>query len=428
MTLFREIAAALLAACALCAQPADSGQKTNNLASFETVWTTIRDKHWEPKPGGLDWNAIHAEYRPKVEAAKSTSEVREILREMLGRLKQTHFGIFPSDVYESAGGDGIPAGSASIGIDIRVLDGEAVVTRVDPESPAEKAGVRTGWVISKIEGKEIASSIDRLLKAFKDSLSLDLITSRGVLTQLQGPDSEPVRITFIDASGQPREMSIARAEPRGQVAKFGNLPGMHVWLETKKVRGSEYVAFNMFFDPPRLIGGFGDAVSSCMKCDGLIIDLRGNPGGIGGMAMGMAGWLIDKKDQRLGTMLMRNTQMKFVVYPRVETFRGPIAVLIDGASASTSEIFAGGLKDLGRARIFGTRSAGAALPSIITKLPNGDGFQYAQANYISEGGKPLEGIGVFPDEEVKLTKQALLAGHDTVLEAALEWIDRSKKK
>jgi carboxyl-terminal processing protease len=99
---------------------------------------------------------------------------------------------------------------------------------------------------------------------------------------------------------------------------------------------------------------------------------------------------------------------------------------MDGSSASTSEIFAGGLKDLGRARIFGTRSAAAALPSIIEKLPNGDGFQYAMANYISDGGKPLEGNGVVPDVEVKLTRQALLDGHDPVVDAALQWIKKQR--
>jgi carboxyl-terminal processing protease len=101
-----------------------------------------------------------------------------------------------------------------------------------------------------------------------------------------------------------------------------------------------------------------------------------------------------------------------------------VAILVDAEAASTSEIFAGGLKDLGRARVFGTRTAAAALPSVIERLPNGDGFQYAIANYISEGGKPLEGIGVQPDEEVKLSREALLAGHDSVLDAALEWIKK----
>ena len=130
------------------------------------------------------------------------------------------------------------------------------------------------------------------------------------------------------------------------------------------------------------------------------------------MALGMAGYLVEKPDQRLGAMYTRDTTLNFVINPRLPTFKGPVAILMDACSASTSEIFAGGLRDLGRARVFGTRSAAAALPSTIERLPNGDGFQFAIANYISEGGQPLEGIGVPPDEEVKLTREALLAGPD----------------
>ena len=173
---------------------------------------------------------------------------------------------------------------------------------------------------------------------------------------------------------------------------------------------------------------FGDAVQQCARCDGLIIDLRGNPGGIGAMAMGMAGWLVDKPGQRLGTMYLRGAALNFVILPRMEAYTGPVAILVDGSSASTSEIFAGGLQDLGRARVFGTRTAGAALPSVITRLPNGDGFQYAVANYISEGGRPLEANGVTPDEEVTLTRETLLAGHDAVVDAALGWIRKQKDK
>jgi len=170
------------------------------------------------------------------------------------------------------------------------------------------------------------------------------------------------------------------------------------------------------------MGQFGQTVQDCAKCDGLVIDLRGNPGGIGAMAMGMAGFLTDKPDQRLGTMYMRGATLKFVINPRAGAYTGPVAILVDRLSASTSEIFAGGLQDIGRARVFGERTAGAALPSVFARLPNGDGFQYAVANYISEGGQALEAHGVTPDVEVKLTRQGLLAGHDAVLEAALEWI------
>ena len=120
---------------------------------------------------------------------------------------------------------------------------------------------------------------------------------------------------------------------------------------------------------------------------------------------------------------MRGTDLKFVVNPRLNGFQGPVAVLIDGLSASTSEIFAGGLQDLDRARVFGTRSAGAALPSTIERLPNGDGFQHAIANYVSEGGRVLEGNGVTPDFVVKLERRDLLKGVDAVLEAALTWMN-----
>ena len=69
-----------------------------------------------------------------------------------------------------------------------------------------------------------------------------------------------------------------------------------------------------------------------------------------------------------------------------------------------------------------TATAGAALPSMIEKLANGDGFQYAIANYLSEGGGALEGVGVTPDVEIIPRRDELLQGKDPALEAALAWI------
>jgi carboxyl-terminal processing protease len=146
------------------------------------------------------------------------------------------------------------------------------------------------------------------------------------------------------------------------------------------------------------------------------------------MAMGLANWFVDQKDLRLGSLILRETALKFVLNPRAETYGGPLAILVDDTSASTSEIFAGGLQDLKRARIFGSRTAAAALPSVIEKLPNGDAFQYAIANYISESGRELEGNGVIPDVEAPLTRAALIAGKDPALDAALQWIRSQKAK
>jgi carboxyl-terminal processing protease len=419
MTPRRLLFFAAAASAAFGQLPAE--QKKLNLASFEQVWTTIRDKHWEQKPGGLDWQAIHEEFRPKVEAAQSTDEARAAMSQMLARLKQTHFGIIPGGVYEAlesnSGGDSAP------GIDLRVLNHQAIVTGLDPGSPAERAGVKPGWQILRVKGQDLAPVIE---KAQADPAGHELNLVRALLARMSGPLGTKTSVTFLDGGGKQQTLDLELVPQRGEVANFGNLPGMHVWYEARKIGKISYVRFNMFLDLVRVMASFGDTIKSCPNCDGLVIDLRGNPGGIGGMAMGMAGFLIDKPGLRLGAMYTRDTTLNFVINPRLGGFEGPVAVLIDSSSASTSEIFAGGLKDLGRARVFGTRSAAAALPSVIERLPNGDGFQYAIANYVSESGKPLEGIGVTPDTEVRLTREALLAGHDPVLDAALDWIEKRR--
>jgi len=128
-------------------------RKQLNVASFEKVWTTIRDKHWEKNPGGLDWKAVHDELRPKIDKAETMDEARAIMRDMLGRLKQTHFGILPADVYKDV--DDAARGEGSTGIDVRVLDGQVVVTTIDPGSPAEKAGVKTGWAIASVNDRPL---------------------------------------------------------------------------------------------------------------------------------------------------------------------------------------------------------------------------------------------------------------------------------
>jgi carboxyl-terminal processing protease len=205
------------------------------------------------------------------------------------------------------------------------------------------------------------------------------------------------------------------------------MPIIYVTHTTRKVdKTIGYFHLSAFFDPVAVMKALESAVKDNVKADGFILDLRGNPGGIGGMALGFGGFFVDKADQKLGSMSTRDGTLNFILYPRSEPYTGPLAILVDGMTASTSEILAGGLQDLKRARIFGSRTMGAALPSQFIPLPNGDRFQYAFANYVSAGGKALEGNGVMPDEDVRLTRAALLAGQDPVLDVAVRWI-RSQK-
>jgi carboxyl-terminal processing protease len=412
-----------LAACAALAFALTPEQRQLNIDSFEQVWKTVRDKHWQVKPAGLDWQAVHDELRPAIEKADSMEAARAVMNDMLGRLHQTHFGIVPSELYADVG-DEHPARDRTTGLDVRVVESQVLVTSVDAGSPAANAGVQRGWQIVRIGGVDLAPVVAKLIETYSHSSLRDITLRRAILSRLEGDGGQPVKVGFLDASDQPVTKNLARATPKGTLTQFGYLYPSYVWFGSSRAGGGNigYVSFNMFLDPARLMNQFGEAVSSCTQCDGFIIDVRGNPGGLGAMAMGMAGWFIDQPNQRLGTLYMRDTTLKFIIIPRVKTFSGPLAILVDGASASTSEILAEGLKDLERARIFGTRTAAAALPSMFEKLPNGDGFQYAVANYISEGGQPLEGLGVTPDVETPLTRRALLDGKDPALDAAIAWI------
>ncbi|HUA61128.1 MAG TPA: S41 family peptidase [Verrucomicrobiae bacterium] len=419
---------AITLSVAAFAQPTLSpAQRQLNIESFEQVWKTVREKHWDPKLNGVDWQAVHDELRPAIEKAATMDEARDIMSDMLGRLKQTHFGIVPGDAYteldqkDETGKSNPPEGGP--GLDLRWVDGHALVTFVAPDSPAAAKGVKPGWEILRIDRKDLAPGMAKVHAVFGSAMLAELLETRSVLEHMDGPLDKTVDVEFLDGTDRKIDLQLSRTGPRGIETVVGTLPPLHFWVETRKVQSDiGYIRFNMFFEPDAVNSAVEKIMSQCRDCKGFIVDLRGNPGGLGAMAMGLAGWFTRQSGLMLGTMYLRTASIKFAVFPRPEPFLGPLAVLVDGCSASTSEIFAGGMQDLKRARIFGTHTAGAALPSMFTKLPNGDGFQYAIANYISEGGKPLEGIGVTPDREVKLTRHQLLEGQDPVLDAAVSWI------
>ena len=396
-------------------------QKAGNLDSFELVWSTVRDRSPDATLHGLNWQAVHDSTRPRIADARSMDEVRGILTDMLAKLKTSHYAIIASDLYEPLA-DSAPAADATPGFTPVVIDGKAVVGSVEPDSPAARAGIHPGMVLDGIDGAKVSGML-RLADNVKDQ-ETQRIVARSVARKLDGPADEPVQLDLVDENGATKHIAIDRTQAKGKLVSFGNLPATRLLFQSRRLDGGAgYIRFNEFLDPVSIMPQFEAAVTEFAKAPGIILDLRGNPGGIGVMAMGIAGFFIDKAGQKLGEMKMREATLKFVIFPRAETYAGPLAILVDAGSASTTEILAQGLQDLKRARIFGTRTAGAALPSDIIRLPNGDGFQYAQASYTSDRGRVLEGNGVTPDVEVKQTQQALAMGHDLVIDAAEQWIN-----
>lgn len=429
-------AATLTAFAVLVLQPGSAAAqlapetKRLNIDSFEFVWKTIRDRHFDPNFGGLDWQAVHDELLPKVENAQSIDEARSAMIDMISRLHQSHFAIIPAAVYENIeapAAKGDRGGSA--GIQIRVIDGKAIVTSVVPGSPAEKAGVRPGWEMRSIRGEELPPLFPPIEKEFEQSPRKDVYLSTAVRTRMGGAIGDTLAAVFMNETDRPAKKEMILEEQKGKKVIFGNFPAFYLTYRADTLRdGVGYFTFSTFFDPVTLMPAFQSAMQSFMRAPGIVIDLRGNPGGIAGMGMGMAGWFVEEKNVAMGTMRTRDDTLKLVINPRARAYRGPVAILVDGLSGSSSEIFAGGVQGLPRVRIFGSRTAGATLPSLAERLPNGDGFQYAFASYISRNGVELEGEGVKPDVEVRPSREALLEGRDPAVETAIDWIREQRYK
>ena len=419
------------------------------LASFEQAWRRISETYPYPDFKGLDWAAVREELRPRAAAARSAADLRPVLEEMMGRLGESHFSVIPGDAYdrfeelteavkkageqtegEAAEDEGLLGGSrfGDVGLDLRVLDGEVLVTRVDPGGPAELGGVRPGWILERIGSLETADLLEAAEQAAADGDRMAVYRTHFALAAaLMGRPGSKVELGFLHGGGGKADIELSRREPVGTLFGFGNFPETLVTFHHDVLSGTRigYIRFNIFMMP--VAQPFTEAITDFVSqgLEGVVIDLRGNPGGIGGMVMGMAGHFVPEPGRSLGEMKMRGAELRFVASPRADYQRhdGPVAILIDDLSASTSEVFASGMKHAASARVLGTTSAGMALPSIIESLPNGDRIQFATADLTAPDGRRLEGLGVAPDEEVPLTRESLLEGRDPVLEAAVAWIE-----
>ena len=428
----RTILATVALICGAAAAPAQV-TAPRGLETFDAVWTIVRDTHFDTSFNGVDWEAARTEFRPQAAAASTPSELRAVLHSMLGRLGQSHFSVIPASA--TGGADGPAAGSATPGLALRIVGREVLVTGVEPGSGAATAGVRPGWRVMAIGGRPVADVLLKLQETPSDRVRA-LEAWRALQARLRGSDGSAIPVTFEDGAGAQLSREITRWQQPGQPVTVGNLPTMFVNVTSQKLRTpagrpAGVVGFNVWMaavDRP-----FQLAIDEHREAAGVVVDLRGNPGGLAAMMMGIAGHFI-AEPRSLGTMKSRASELRFTVNPRlvnaagqrVTPYDGPVAILVDGLSASASECFTGGMQSLGRVRVFGERTMGAALPSQFDKLPNGDVFIHATADFVTADGTRLEGRGVIPDVEAPLKRQDLLAGRDAALDAALAWIDSAR--
>lgn len=397
-------------------------------AIFTAAWTAVRDKDFDKTLGGVDWEAMRAKYRPLALGAPDEPTFYRLLNEMLGTLGQSHLEVHgpgeePEEaVAERAGGPDVVdvgTGIGDPGLTVRSIEGRATVTQVRAGSSAERAGLRPGYRITQIGGRAVDPWVPsaRPLRPVEERFRL----RRQCAQLLSGPVGSKVSVRFLDAGDVAGEAMLTRDPPSRRAVQALLLPPVVPEVRVARVGDVGIVAFNFFLLDP-VLPEVTQAIERFRRSGAraLVLDLRGNPGGFGGMAIPVAARLVSKETD-LGTIQFRDFANHLIAGPSLDAkpFTGRVVLLTDEGTASTSEILAAGLQEAKRALVVGDTSLGAVLGSTIEALPGGAVMQIPVAGFKTPKGVAVEGRGVQPDRRVQETRAALLAGRDPALDEAV---------
>jgi C-terminal peptidase prc len=387
------------------------------LEVFEIVWQTINDRYYDPTFGGLDWRATGDRYRPLIAAVYDDESAYGTINKMLFELNVSHIGVIPPDEKEQL--EPVLAAEGSVGIDVRLLDGEAVIASVRPGSPGAQAGLRPGLIVERVNGKTVEEWADEVwpIPPLHERNERKRLTAK-LQEQLYGPLDTTVDLVYLDPDGEAHELALQRAQREGKVILGDEFPPFYVEFESRWLDEEiGYIRLNAFL--PTVDSRFTEALASLRDARGLIIDLRGNHGGVFPVRKGMAEQLVQEQTL-FWSYKERDSVREVYLEPAGNAYGGPLVVIIDVMSASSAEEFSGALQAIGRAVVVGERSAGICLVANTVELPNGAVLMYPFGETRTADGTVLEGRGVIPDIEVSLDHAALSEGQDPQLEAAIQ--------
>jgi carboxyl-terminal processing protease len=282
-----------------------------------------------------------------------------------------------------------------IGMEVGMKDNILTAVSAIKDTPAYKAGIKGGDKILKID----------------DTITTDLSIDQAI-TLIRGEKGTTVRLTILHEGGTiPEELKIVR--------DIIPIPTLDTEL-----RGDGIFVINLYNFSENSATLFRKALQefSNSGSDKLIVDLRGNPGGYLDAAIDMASWFLPSGDvvvsEDFGTA-QEATVHRSKGYD-VFTDKLKFVILIDGGSASASEILAGALHDNGRATLVGETSYGKGSVQEVVKITNDTSLKVTIAKWLTPKGISISKEGITPDVKVELTSEDVKAKNDKQLDKAVE--------
>jgi len=284
-----------------------------------------------------------------------------------------------------------------LGIEVTMENGFIKVVAPIDDTPAEKAGLKSGDVITRLDGTPVKG------------MSLN-----DAVKHMRGKPDTDIRLTVIrEGESKPLEFVITRA-----VIKITSVKGQMIEPGYAYVRLSQFQA-GTADSLRRKLSKLKEEASGELK--GLILDLRNNPGGVLNGAIAVSDMFISNGLIVSTRGRLEDSTVEYTATPNDYLKNSPMVVLVNGGSASASEIVAGALQDHGRAIILGTKTFGKGSVQTILPIDNGAALKITTARYYTPSGRSIQETGIIPDvvtEDLEFKKKEVVA--DRLREANLQ--------